>query len=256
MIKNILTFLPFFYFQQTRLKRVKDWAFHGLYEWIPGIIILSVNLPLSTAILQFLIYYLAFISLYEIGYIANDQLAHGETEGRVRRRKLQTWEIILAVLVRVATFFAITSLIASDDLRDHWYVWNALLVVTFAIHNLLKPVALKCVTFCSLAFIRFFSPLCVMIDATLFQVLAVPIVLHYVLFRLITYMDSKNLLSGFDRKTNGFRFGYYLLMLPFSMLLYLIYNSSVPLIVTGYYLAVVAIFAAMLSVKTRVDPSR
>src|SRR5687767_14408269 len=108
MLPRLIIYLPFFYFQQSRLKHKKDYIFHGVYEWIPVLIILSWSWPLAEATLFFGIYYLAFIALYEIGYLINDQLAHDEKEGRIRASKFSVLEIVCFITIRIGVFATIT----------------------------------------------------------------------------------------------------------------------------------------------------
>ncbi|MBS1506741.1 MAG: hypothetical protein JSS79_08850 [Bacteroidetes bacterium] len=231
-------FIPFFYFQQTRLNNLRALVFHAAYEWMPAALIVLYASgwewqPLTLVALH----YLGFIALYEVGYLANDQLAHRSESERKRSQKFSFAQLIIFVLIRIATFGAV-AVFTKNSANYHWWAWYMLLIGCFAAHNILKEALLKSITFLSLAFIRFFSPVIFLIDAALFQALALPVVLNYVMYRLLTYMDSKNLFVQIDRKSDTFRIGYYLLMMLLSAALSVATNSYLPLAVNAYFLAV------------------
>lgn len=234
-------YIPFLYFQQTRLRTAKDFIFHFAYEWLPALILIFISNDFYKTIFFFALYYGAFISVYEIGYLVNDQLALKEENGRRRSGQFSILSTFFFIAIRLGVFLVITFYFQNNSMR--WWLWYGLLVVFFAAHNTLRSDALKCITFLFLAFARFFSPVLMVIDEGLLQILAMPIALNYALFRLFTYMDSKNLLNHFNRSSNTFRVGYYLLLIGFSILLALISKSYIPLIVNAYYLITSVLFA-------------
>ena len=242
-------YIPFLYFQQTRLRTVKDFIFHSVYEWLPALILIFISNNFYKTIFFFVLYYSAFISLYEIGYLVNDQLALKEENGRKRSRQFSILSVFVFVVIRLGVFLAITFYFQNNSMR--WWLWYGLLVIFFAVHNTLRSDALKCITFLFLAFARFFSPILMLIDESLLQILAMPIALNYSLFRLFTYMDSKNLLNHFNRSSNTFRVGYYLMLIGFSILLALISKSYIPLIVNAYYLIASILFVCFSYAASR-----
>jgi hypothetical protein len=230
---KLIRYIPFLYFQQTRINTFKAAAFHGLYEWVPAIaIVLVVD---QSAIQYVLLYYLAFISLYEIGYLFNDLLANQQENGRTRSTKSSLIEAIIFILIRLGFFFAAT-IVARKVSSADWWIWYATLVLLFAGHNMLANRLLKVVTFSALAFIRFFSPIVNILPTELFLVLSVPIGVNYVLYRMIIYMDSKGMLTNIERKSIYFRIMFYLLSFAFSLIVYAKTFSWWPMLVSAYFL--------------------
>lgn len=231
-------FIPFFYFQQTRLNNLRALVFHAAYEWAPAaLIVLYASAWEWQSVMWALLHYLGFIALYEVGYLANDQLAHRSEYERKRSQRYSRAQLVIFVLIRIATFGAV-AMITKNIANDRWWMWYGILIACFAVHNILKSALLKSITFLSLAFFRFFSPVIFLIDVALFQALALPVILNYVLYRLLTYMDSKNLFVEIDRKSETFRIGYYLLMMLISSALSVATNSYLPVIVNTYFLFV------------------
>ncbi len=240
-MKLRLVHIPFFYFQTTRLQTLKDVGFHFMYEWLPAYLLVWQELSDGLLALRtVLVGYVAFIALYELGYLANDYLAL-KTEGERRRtRPFSAFELALFMIVRFATFAWATYLLNLVD-NPVWYAWYAILAAVFSLHNTLSLKSLKCLTFVGLAFLRFFSPLFFAIGKPMLLALSLPIFANYVLFRLISYMDSKQLLTHFDRHTPAYRLGYYLALGGVSLPLCLISGTWVPAWVNGYYLVASAL---------------
>jgi hypothetical protein len=246
MALKAIIYVPFFYFQQSRLKSLKDYVFHFVYEWFPAMAILVLQKLEGEVVMLFAINYLAFISLYEIGYLFNDQLAHSEVEGRKRFSQLSRGSIALFLIIRIAVFVGVT-FYTDNQFNVVWYSWYLLLLIVFSIHNLLRSSTLKCITFSYLAFVRFLSPIFFILPFQVSFQLFVPILMNYVLFRLFGYMDSKNLLTAFDRKSNNFRVGFYFLIVPFSIVTSFVCGSLIPMLVNAYYLAAACLFAMMVN---------
>jgi hypothetical protein len=248
------SFIPFFYFQQTRLNNRRAWVFHAVYEWLPAFFIVSIYYYYTSGfdligirIINLLLYFLAFISFYEIGYLVNDQLAHNEIGGRKRSDRLSVPQIALFIAIRIFTFIGITIYLHHQDV-SLWWGWYALLAVLFALHNSIRLLSLKVVTFCFLALVRFFSPIFMILTLPALKELLFPVFLNYVLFRLFMYMDSKNLLQSFERKTNSYRVGFYLLNFGFANILTLLYQSWIPAGIGLYYLLGAMLFALRRSI--------
>ncbi|MFY8037048.1 MAG: hypothetical protein ACOVMQ_07770 [Cyclobacteriaceae bacterium] len=245
-----LAYLPFFYFQKTRLNNAKAFIFHGAYEWVPVFLLAFYYFPAIRTLADVLLYYVAFISIYEIGYLANDQHAHTEAEGRKRTEKLAGWHIALFVSVRLAAFLVVT-VVEGQFSSGWWWGWYGLLAIQFFIHNQIQIRSLKSITFSFLAFIRFLSPIFMLIPAVAISTLLLPIFLNYVLFRLFTYLDSKDFLKNFDRKSGAYYRGFYLLIVPFSIIVAVLMHTWLPLIFTGYY-ALVALGFSLLASSAQV----
>jgi hypothetical protein len=237
-----LSYLPFFYFQRTRLSDLKAWVFHSVYEWLPALLIFVYVNGFSSALGKLGLCYVAFISIYEIGYLVNDQNALREKLSRKRTGRLTYASIALFVILRCATFAGITYYLKLSEYELWWY-WYALLVIVFTLHNFLTVPSLKVITFSYLAWARFLSPFFFIVPLSLVQILFLPVFLNYVLFRLFIYMDSKGLVQGFERHTNSYRLGFYLVLCSFSIVLSFTYQSWLPLALNLYFLFASVLFA-------------
>ncbi len=235
---QLSAYIPFFYFQTTRLNNFKAWLFHLTFEWLPALALVIYYVRDPDSVFQLALYYFAFISLYEIGYLANDQLAHNSENERKRVELLSAGHIGIFVGIRFIVFILITNF--QGHLTSHmWWAWFFLLGIQFTAHNLLKLGSLKIITFCYLAFARFLSPVVFLLPTNVLQVILIPVILNYVIFRLIIYMDSKGMLLGFERKSFRFLLGYYVLLAPFSVYTSLIYSSFLPVAINAFYMLVV-----------------
>jgi len=235
-MKQVAAYIPFFYFLKTRLNNFKALVFHTVYEWLPTILIISFYGHLAVdSILIVSLSYVAFISVYELGYLINDQLAHFKPHERARDNPFSLTQILIFFLLRILIFLTISWYLNQQN-NSVWWFWYAALVLIFTFHNTLKNMMLKCVTFSSLAFIRFFSAFFILLDSQLILIMALPVFLNYVLFRLVTYMDSKNILKGVDRKSDFFRIGYYILLVPISGVLFILTGHEFPLWINIYFI--------------------
>jgi hypothetical protein len=241
-----IAYVPFFYFQKTRLNNRKAFIFHTAYEWLPAVLLAFYFFPSVSTLVNVALYYLAFISVYEIGYVINDQQAHQEEEGRKRTGQLKAFQLIAFITIRLIVFLVIT-IVQSQMQSALWWGWYLLLAIQFAWHNLLTLRSLKAVTFSFLAFSRFFSPVLMVIPVAVSASIALPVFLNYVLFRLFTYLDSKDVLKNFDRKSGAYYRGYYLLIFPFSIVIGYLYQSWIPIAINGYYLSIALTFSLIPS---------
>lgn len=243
-----IAYIPFFYFQKTRLHNRKAFVFHSAYEWLPAAGLALFYVPLASTVVDLLLYYIAFISVYEIGYLVNDQRAYQESEGRKRTEQIGGWQMGLFVAIRLVAFMVVTG-VEGQFSSVWWWGWYVLLVVQFSIHNRIRIPSLKSITFSFLAFIRFLSPIIMLIPATITSALLLPIFLNYVLFRLFTYLDSKDFLKNYDRKSGTYFLGFYLLLSPFAIVVAVLMHTWLPLIFTGYYTLVALGFSLLASTK-------
>lgn len=236
-----MLFIPFVYFVTTRLNSLKAILFQFFFEWIPSILLVFYSLSSFSFFPEWLAHYLAFISIYEVGYLINDQMAYHREGERRRAKHFSRLEIFFFITIRIVTFLLISYATKASSIQ--WWLWYSLLLVIFLLHSLLRQNALKAFTFSYLAFARFFSPVFVLIGFLNINLL-VPIFVHYVLFRLITYLDSKNLI-GFKRQSNFFRITFHFVGGALSICLTLITNSYLPLWISAYYAFISVGFATV-----------
>jgi hypothetical protein len=232
--------LPFSYAQYTRFTGPREIVLHALFDWLSAFLLLVVvgHEPVLTALAHFVLGYLAFISIYECGYIANDLLAVRLEQsprdrlvaGDVSRTTISAW-----VSVRLAAFAAVT-FVLHEQRSLAWYGYFVVIAVAFAVHNSLRQMGLRAVSFVVLAFLRFFGPVFAFLSADALKTVAPSILVTYVLYRALGYMESKGLLNIPRRATPGFRLGFYAVTSPLALLFCLMFHSWTPALVHGYYL--------------------
>ena len=238
---NTLKFLlPFSYFFRSRLQAMKDIVFHFYYEWLLAFLLLFYvsGYDIWTSVEQFLLAYFAFIAIYEIGYLGNDVYSvRHETDPRLRVKNFNPSNLQLTIWIvfRIAVFLSITHYL---DLLDNyiWWTFYATIVLFFYLHNVLKQKELKTFTFINLAFTRFLAPIFIFLSADNLLLIIPSVLLCYVLYRTLTYMDSKKLLNMPSRTLPAFKVNYYLLIGGVSLLMTVMLNSYIPVLINGYYL--------------------
>ncbi|QIX62523.1 hypothetical protein HER32_15585 [Hymenobacter sp. BT18] len=239
---NLLRFLlPYTYFYGSRVKGLKYNLYYLIIDWFVPFVFLTycLNLDWQQALLKFVLAYLAFISIYEIGYLGNDVYSvRTETNPRRRVKDFDPSDATVGiwVLVRVAAFVGISWYL--DVLTNPlWLAFYGVLAVFFYLHNVLKEKELKVMTFVNLAFVRYFAPIFIFLTPEQLMLFAAPVFLNYVFYRTLMYIDSKGMLNMPSRRLPSYKVNYYLLAGGVSLLLSLMGHSWVPLAVTGYYLA-------------------
>lgn len=242
-MNRLIFYIPFSYFVYTRLNNLKAWVFHSYYEWLPALFILIIfsKNTFQQNLFYFALAYLAFISIYEVGYFINDFYA-SRKEKKPRERlqdvKVGLSDIIFFYGIRFLFFFVITWHL--DFFYDQlWQSFYLILAIVIVVHNLIKENELKSITFLSMAMLRLFAPIIFFINNDYFGVLTASFFVNYVFFRLITYMDSKDLLTF--KRTERFKMNFYLMLLPLNLWMSAVFQNFIPFAVGLYYL----IFTAM-----------
>lgn len=229
--------LPFTYFYDTRL-RSGSIAFHVIFEWLAaGLLVLALGAAGPTQALTAAgLSYLAFISLYEIGYLVNDLFAsRKETGGRQRGPQgagglwVAAWFISRLVAFMIATIF-LGKLAAPE-----WWSFFAALCVVFALHNELTDREFKSATFIWLAWFRFMAPVIFVVQDTQRLGVGLAAAMAYASFRLFGYLDSKGLLQMPGRQRPGFRLFFFLMPLTGALALWTYDGAQGFLVLSGYY---------------------
>lgn len=242
--------MPFGYFVKTRLNNKAALLFHGYAEFLLGILLLLyAGFNGIDAITSFAIYYLAFISIYEIGYIFNDFVSVKFEKNP--RKRLQDYVpsnsvIITWIIIRVLCFIAVI-FFEGVYTEVNWWLFYTLLILVFAVHNIIKKSENKIFTFFSLAGLRFYAPLFFILPEDVLQQTLPPVVIHYMFYRTLTYIDSKGLLNIPNRKSLSFKLSFYLYLIPLSILIYIITTRWLCIYINIYFL----IFWFMLSVLAK-----
>jgi hypothetical protein len=247
--------IPVTYFYHSRIKGLRDIIFHGYYEWLPNILILIflTNQNILQAGQSFILAYVAFISIYEIGYLANDVYSvQYEKNPRQRTGKyvFKKPDVAVFVAIRILLFLAITFYLDFNT-NPVWWITYFILIVNFILHNTIKDKQLKIFTFINLATIRFFAPVFIFIKPDDALNLGPGILLNYVFYRTLTYMDSKGLLNLPSRKEPSFKLNFYILIFSFSIFVGLLTQSYIPVIVNIYYMSFVLLNYTLYMFKAK-----
>lgn len=237
---TLLFLLPGSYLVGSRLRSRASWASMFGYDWLPQLaIIAALGTP---GLLQtpgaLLLSWLAFISLYELGYLTNDVLSV-RFEKNPRRRiegfDPRAPQLVAWLLARLSAFALLTFLLGQAT-RWEWWAFHGLLTLVFLSHNLLRQESLRVASFVGLALGRFMAPLLPWLGTAALASLAMPVLLYYVLFRLLGYLDGKRFLQLPGRREDRFRIGFYAVLLPVGGMASLALGSVIPLVINLWYL--------------------
>ncbi|MCE9664014.1 hypothetical protein LY622_11210 [Halomonas sp. M5N1S17] len=234
---NFVYLLPFSYFLDTRL-REGSLSFHVIFEWLAAmVLVVAVGaVEPRQALAMAGLAYLAFISLYEIGYLVNDlYAAPREAEGRKRgpQGARLGWGLAWTGS-RLLVFVLITAWL--DMLAvPAWWSFHLALCLTFALHNALQDKELKAATFLWLAWLRFMAPVMFVVEDTQRLGIGLAAAVSYVVFRLLGYLDSKDLLRMPGRQRATFRLFFFLMPLIGLLVLWPYPGAEGFLVLTGYF---------------------
>jgi hypothetical protein len=167
-----MALVPFGYSLITRFNTARDFLYLVATQWIPGIWLVhrlgAVDLAAAAAL--YAAGYLAFIALYEIGYLVNDTWDASATAGRI------------------------------GDLD--WLALCAVLMVAFALHNLLTQNYFRIASFTQLVFIRFSTPILFGVDSE--NILLFTCTIFYFMFRFLPYIEEKGFFLMNERRLANF----------------------------------------------------
>lgn len=240
---NFIYLLPFTYFYDTRL-RTSSVAFHLVFEWLAAVVLVLLvggACPVGAWVGAGLSY-LAFISLYEIGYLYNDLFSsRKEIDGRQRGPQGAKGGWVAAwFIARLASFVLATVLIGKWAVPDWWSFFAALCVV-FTLHNVLTDRELKAATFLWLAWFRFMAPVMFVVQDKQRLGIGLAAAMAYASFRLFGYLDSKGLLQMPGRQRRSFRLFFFLMPLVGALALWPYEDTMGFLVLTCYYTLVAAL---------------
>lgn len=205
--RALLAFIPFGYLATTRLKSFRDLAYLIATSWVPPLWILvrvEGSGPLDATV-SFLLGTLAFISLYELGYLANDAWdAARHPDGRQRapfKPGVASAALFTAIRLVVWALLAVRTGWLHEPL---WIAGQIALIAVMALHNGLTSAALRLASFSQLAVLRFCLPVSALLSASGWAVALASALILYLPLRLLAYADSKNLLAMPERKQRYF----------------------------------------------------
>ena len=230
----------------------RGFAFHALAEWLAAawlVAWLGVT-SIDQDMLAMVFVYLAFISLYELGYMANDlYAAKHESNGRYRGPQGVAIQWIAAwVSARILCFFGVTSIL-NKWFEPGWWSFFAGLVFVFALHNWLKDREMKVSTFAWLAWFRFMAPVIFVVQESQRMGIGLAAAMGYVAFRQLGYLDSKGLLNMPGRQRPSFRRLFFLMPLLGIVIMWPYPEAQGYARLTSYW-AVVAVIGTFLAEKT------
>lgn len=208
-----LVLVPFTYFLLTRLSKGSI-VFHLLFEWVAALVLVVLLGDSDSGVENFiraLGCYFAFISLYEIGYIAND--VYDASKDEFGRHRLPVGATITWVGFWSASrisFFLFGTYIFGAWQRVEWWLFFGTLCIIFTFHNIVIRYELKIISFLWLAWYRFMAPLIFVVSKDQIFGISFAVAIGYVIFRYLSYLDSKDMLRLPERRNNYFRVMFFL----------------------------------------------
>jgi len=189
-------YLPFFYYKYSRLNYFSSF-FYFFFEYLllPLLILFLVQREISLKnILLFIIAFLGYISIYEIGYLINDCVSvKNEKDPNLRADSRIKSELKNLILSRII-FFIIVSFLLFKFINIKnviIYVLGILIVFfIFAVHNFSKKFAVRYITFPLLRFSHFIIPL--LIFNMNFSIVFLVYFLYIFLKDEISYLNRDN----------------------------------------------------------------
>ena len=251
-MRKIFFFFPTGYFVFTRLKSLKNLIFHSYFEWIPAICILLIfdNIPFDQALREFFLGYVAFISMYEVGYLTNDQLSE-KNEVNPRKRmdeNLPLGMLAVLILARVLVFVGLTFHLGLQS-SLLWWSFYGLLAISFFLHNTISNSDYRLVTFMNLSIFRFYAPIFIFASVDVLRLIFPVVLICYSFFRTLIYMDNKDLLNVKSRKNPLFSFSYYLVTILIIAFYSILSESAVPMYLAIYFM----IFTCIYFIKNKLS---
>jgi hypothetical protein len=250
-----VSLLPFGYLLVSRGRDPWELLYMAGNSWLPAIWLLLrlSGLPPVQALTSFVLGYLAFISCYELGYLTNDSWDAARSSAGRRRIGFAVTPayLLLFVAIRVAVWLII-GLFTGWLLELPWAAGYVALVAAFTLHNVLHSPTVRIASFLQLSILRFLLPIVgALKPGTLLIALAVAF-LFYTIFRLLSYLDSKDLLSMNERRTGQFKLAVVAVQAPIALYLSVVAGSTVIAEMFVYYVALYA----LISIRERATDRR
>lgn len=209
--------VPFGYSLLTRFNTAREFLYLVATQWIPGIWLVHRlgEVDLTEAAVLYAAGYLAFIALYEIGYLVNDTWDARRQTGARRRfdHAIGPGYAVAFVAIRLAMWAVVGAAVGRIGDPD-WLALSASLVAAFALHNLLSQNHLRIASFTQLTLLRFAVPVLFGLGSGQFLLVLFVCTLFYLTFRLLAYLDSKDFLTMPERKAAGFGLLQIVLLFP------------------------------------------
>jgi hypothetical protein len=239
-----ISLIPFGYLIVSRGKDPWQLLYMVGNQWLPAawLLVALGGMSLPHAASTFVLGYIAFIASYELGYLANDTWDASRSSGGRRRVGFAVTPTyaLLFVAIRIAAW-ALIGVYTGWIAAPAWLFGYATLIAVFTLHNLLESSTLRIATFLQLSVLRFTLPVIAGLSPANYLIAVTVALIFYTPFRLLSYLDSKNLLRMTERSTGTFKFGVTALQIPLALYLCLIDRTTVFVQVMGYYLGLYAL---------------
>lgn len=240
--------LPFGYYAVTRLPSWRDLASLVATNWLPAIWILHRlgGLELGVAVVTFAAGYIAFLGIYEIGYLVNDGWDTARSSNGRKRVPFTIGAVYATVfiLIHLGAWLAIGSVTGWIG-NPAWLAGFAALAVAFAQHNLVAANWVRIASFYELATLRFMLPVIGAIPPAGYAALIVAALLFYTYVRYLSYADSKDLLALPERRKPRFNFLQCASLAPLALLAALLLKTTVLVELLAYFLTAYALWWAL-----------
>lgn len=229
--RSLLALIPGAYFLQSRVKGVQDVIYLVATSFLPAwwMLVRLANQRLVEATTNFALGYVAFIAMYELGYLANDLFDARRPGGRKRWSGSSGVAFVTTfVLIRIALWVLI-GWTTGWIIEPVWLAATACLAIVFALHNLIEAPAPRSATFVQLALLRFIVPVIGALDPARLPLAMLIAILLYVYLRWLAYLDSKDLLRIAERRQPIFAVVQMLVLGPVVCLISLVAATTLPL---------------------------
>ncbi len=241
--------IPYFYTFFSRTKSVRDFVVNAATSWMPAIILIFCLAEASfvESVLWFLLGYLLFVSVYEIGYLANDSyglLNDPTPRDRLKLRPTLPF-VMFFVLIRIFCFLLIAF---SIDVIGSWFFWLLYILLCFVLvaHNIIDRLEYKFFTFFQLSVFRYslpvFPALFINDKLNFLSLVMILGIFTFTLPRFLTYLDAKGRLNLPERKNKGFLLFSLLVMIPSLIALTAVFNTFAPLFIFGWLVFVQGVY--------------
>ena len=256
---KFILLLPFGYAFNTRYHWPRDFGVNALTAWVPGIVLVSLmaDLSLGVAIFSYGLGYCAFISLYEVGYLANDTIGLRHDATPRRRLRFSPSHRFIAIFVALRVLYVLCAALVLNVAM--WPIfWGGLLALAFVLvaHNLLKSVEVKFFTFLQLSLFRFVAPtlpgFIVANDPLAVLVTFLTGLFLFSLPRFLTYLDAKGRLNLPERKAPTYHLKAHIAVSPLIVFLSAASQQIAPVICLGIGIGIQVIYVCIKRVRS--DP--
>ena len=254
----LILLMPFGYAFVSRYHWPRDFVVNALTAWVPGLILVAHlgDLTYGAAAMTYLLGYLAFISIYEVGYLANDTfgLRHDPTPRRRVELIPSTGFTLAFVAIRLTVLLVAAAALGVAMVGLYW-AFIAALVAALIAHNSLRAVEMKFYTFLQLSLLRFSLPVLPLLiiagDTVAILIVFATALLLFSLPRFLTYLDAKGRLSLPERKARSYHLRTHIAVFPLITLLTILTTEPAPMICLVWGLVVQSIYVARGAVPWR-----